>query len=218
MEAKQIYQKLKTNTSALGGEIIQNSPTALNLGVIDEQLHNHIHQVAKICHFYILIILKIRDYLSEATTKSIVFYINIPVKLRDVLQKVMNEAARPITRASRYDHITKTLIYLHWLPIKERIQFKVLVTTFKALHNLAPTHIGELLKQHLLSRSLRSSSKCLLHKPSYNLQTAGYHLLGVAAPRIWNQLPDRIRSTDNLTTFMRELKTHLFKCAYAGHL
>ena len=130
----------------------------------------------------------------------------------------MNEAARLITRSSRYDHITKTLIYLHWLPIKERIQFKVLVTTFKVLHKLAPTYISELLKQHVPSHSLRSSSKCLLHEPPFNLQTAGYHSFGVAAPRIWNQLQDRIRSMDNLTTFKRELKTHLFKCAYSGHL
>ena len=232
--SKANLSKVENKHISVGGEAIQNSPAARNLGVlIDEQLslHNHIHQVAKICRFHIHSIWKIRDYLSEATTKSIVhsviisrldycnaLYINIPVKLRDVLQKIMNEAARLITRTSRYDHITKTLIYLHWLPIKERIQFKVLVTTFKALHNLAPTYISELLNQHVPSRSLRSSSKCLLHEPPFNLQTAGYRSFGVAAPRIWNQLPDRIRSMDNLTTFKRELKTHLFKSAYAGHL
>ena len=75
-------------------------------------------------------------------------YINIPVKLSDVLQRVINEAAQLITRASRYDHITKTLIYLHWLPIRERIKFNVLVT-LKVLHNLAPTYISKFLKQHV---------------------------------------------------------------------
>ena len=132
--------------------------------------------------------------------------------LQRSLYQHTRKAARLITRAYRYDHITKTLIYIHWLPIKERIKFKVLVTTFKALHNLAPTYISELLKQHVPPRSLRSSSKCLLHEPPFNLQTAGYRSFGVAAPRIWNQIPDRIRSMDNLTTFKRTQNSFVEMC------
>ena len=131
----------------------------------------------------------------------------------------MNEAARLITRTSRYDHITKTLIYLHWLPIKERIQFKVFVTTFKALHNLAPTYISELLKQHVpssfpfvLRQSVCYTNLLLIFKRLDTVRSGlQLHEYGISSP-------DRIRSMHSLTTFKRELKTHLFECAYAGHL
>ena len=93
--SKANLSKVENKHISVGGDVIQNSPAARNLGVlIDEQLslHNHIHQVAKICRFHIHSIWKIRDYLSKATTKSIVhsviisrldycnaLYINIPV-------------------------------------------------------------------------------------------------------------------------------------------
>ena len=38
----------------------------------------------------------------------------------------------------RHERITSILQELHWLPITKRVQFKVLVYTFKALHNEAP--------------------------------------------------------------------------------
>ena len=45
----------------------------------------------------------------------------------------------------KYDHITPVLQRLHWLPIRARIDFKILLLTYKALHNLAPEYITELL-------------------------------------------------------------------------
>ncbi len=43
-----------------------------------------------------------------------------------------------ITDASRYEHTTTALRQLHWLPIQERIEFKVLCLTHNVLHNMAP--------------------------------------------------------------------------------
>ena len=55
------------------------------------------------------------------------------------LQSVLNSAARLIHLTSRYEHVTPLLIQLHWLPIEQRITFKIAVITFKALHGAAPT-------------------------------------------------------------------------------
>ena len=54
------------------------------------------------------------------------------------LQTVQNTAARIITRTKSSDHITPVLTQLHWLPVQQRIHYKLLLLTFKALHNQAP--------------------------------------------------------------------------------
>ena len=64
-----------------------------------------------------------------------------------------------------------TLLNLHWLPIRYRIVFKILLTTYKALNNLAPSYIRVLLTPYIPSRQLRSSSKNLLVIPHFNLKT-----------------------------------------------
>ena len=61
------------------------------------------------------------------------------------LQRLQNSAARIVSRTRKYEHITPVLIKFHWLPIKFRIQFKVLLLVYKALNGLAPKYIKELL-------------------------------------------------------------------------
>ena len=68
------------------------------------------------------------------------------------LQLVQNNAARIIAKKRKYDHITETLINLHWLPIKYRIKYKVLLLTFKCLRKdeedkpRAPVYLADLLQ------------------------------------------------------------------------
>ena len=61
------------------------------------------------------------------------------------LQRVQNAAARLICHIPRFEHITPILHHLHWLPVKYRINFKVLLIVFKALHDLATDYIIELI-------------------------------------------------------------------------
>ena len=51
---------------------------------------------------------------------------------------VQNAAASVLTRIRKRDHISPVLASLHWLPVKSRIEFKILLLTFKALKNMAP--------------------------------------------------------------------------------
>ena len=69
----------------------------------------------------------------------------IPKELISQLQKRQNHAARVITKWRKYDHITPVLVDLHWLPVKQRIDFKILLLTYKALNGLAPAYMRELL-------------------------------------------------------------------------
>ena len=51
---------------------------------------------------------------------------------------------------------------LHWLPVHLRVEFKILLITFKVLHDCAPVYIKDLIKQYQPVHELRSSHKNLL--------------------------------------------------------
>ena len=89
------------------------------------------------------------------------------------LQLVQNSAARLITCCRKYDHTTPLLIQLHWLPISQRIWFKVRLLTFKAIHKLPPVYLQDFISKYSPSHKLRSSDAMLLERRSYNLKTYG---------------------------------------------
>ncbi len=79
------------------------------------------------------------------------------------LQLVQNSAARLLTGTCKFQHITPILSTLQWLPVKlsglnKIFRVKILTLVFKALHNLAPTYLTELLHPHKSVRPLRSRS------------------------------------------------------------
>ena len=65
----------------------------------------------------------------------------------------MNAAAKVITCKRKFDHVTPLLIELHWLPVCQRIVFKILLYTFKALHGATPTYLTELVSPYVPRRA-----------------------------------------------------------------
>ena len=129
----------------------------------------------------------------------------------DKIQRVQNSAARIIMKQNKYCHITPLLFKLHWLPISERITFKLLVIVYKCLNNLAPSYLSCLIERYIPARSLRSADKLYLNQPSSWLATAGDKAFAVAAPRLWNVLPMKVKSSQSLGVFKSNLKSFLFK-------
>ena len=86
----------------------------------------------------------------------------LPRKKLALLQRIQNMAARIVTNRKKSDHITPILRSLHWLPVKYRIDFKIIILTFKILHGHAPDYLCNMIKRQVNSRCLRSSSKVLL--------------------------------------------------------
>ncbi|KAL3058296.1 hypothetical protein OYC64_010468 [Pagothenia borchgrevinki] len=87
--------------------------------------------------------------------------------------------------------------------------------TYKALHNVAPSYLTDLLHRHTPTRSLRSAAANLLSPPNRtNLKSWGDRAFSVAAPTLWNSLPQPMRDSSSLTTFKTSLKTHLFNTAF----
>ena len=79
-----------------------------------------------------------------------------------------------------------TVSELHWLPVNERINFKLLSITFKALHGLSPLYLQELITIYTPVKLLRSVNKGLLVVPKYNLKSYGMRAFLVMAPLLWN--------------------------------
>ena len=81
----------------------------------------------------------------------------LPTVEHEKLQRVQNIAARLITGSSRTDHITPVLKNLHWLPVKLRITFNLLLLTYKILNGQSPSYLTSLISSYKPVRSLRSS-------------------------------------------------------------
>ena len=129
------------------------------------------------------------------------------------LQRVQNAAARFISNTTRFDHISPVMKDLHWLPVKYRIMFKLVVYTFNALHGIAPTYIHQLTRLKPQSNYyLRSNT---IDLPNKTKKTTGKRAFFAAAPTLRNALPDELRALGSLKTFMARLKTHYFKLAFS---
>ena len=78
----------------------------------------------------------------------------------------------------------------------------------KSFNNIAPIYISELLKVYTPSRNLHSSNMSLLKEPT-SKRTWGDRSFSIAAPRLWNHLPTKLKSCHSITRFKSVLKTHL---------
>ena len=110
---------------------------------------------------------------------------------------------------------TPVLESLHWLPVKFRIVFKVLLLVYKALNGMAPPYLSDMLCYRSYSRSLRSASQKLLVVHRINMKTYGDRAFSIAGPKLWNQLPLSIRELSIVDSFKKSLKTYLFRLDYS---
>ena len=177
-------------------------------------------QVSKLCQVafsYIRQIRSIRDSLTQHATEllihSLVIYrldygngllFGVSDQLLDNLHRVQNVAARVVVKASRYDHITTILKTLHWLPIRYRTEYKLLLLTFKALHHFTPSYLTDLLQLYHPTRTLRSSSGDLLTAHSACLRNYGDRVFCVTAPKLWNNLPLNIRECGSVKRVLND--------------
>jgi len=131
---------------------------------------------------------------------------------------VLYAAARTVLDLKLSDHVTPALRELHWLPITERIQYKLCLLMHKMFVGHAPDYIASLLTpaSDIPSRSsLRSSSNCDLVVPRTS-RKIGDRAFSVAAPCAWNRLPIDLKLLRSSASFTSKLKSFLFHAAYTG--
>ena len=213
----------------IGDSQITPSSQARNLGVIFDStmtLKPHISNIVRVSSFHIRNISRIRKYLNQSAAEQIIhafvtsrldngnaLLYGLPQNNISRLQHIQNTAARVVTLSRKSCHITPILKELHWLPVSQRIVFKLMLIVHKSFNNIAPIYISELLKVYTPSRNLRSSNMSLLKEPT-SKRTWGDISFSVVAPRLWNHLPTKLKSCHSKTRLMSLLKTHLMSQVY----
>ena len=128
------------------------------------------------------------------------------------LQRVQNICAKLALRKGKYDSPRECMYNLHWLPIQQCINFKILVLTRKCLNGTGPKYLKYLIVELTpTGPGLRSVSLHHLLIPKTSCKTFASRSFSVAAPTLWNALPDNIENITYVPSFKKALKTHLFK-------
>ena len=201
-----------------------------NIGVVFDKQMSMKQQINVICRsaiFHLRNIGGIRKYINRKACEQLVHAFitsrldygnSLLFGLPDIhlkrLQRILHIAARIITLTPASEHITPILKTLHWLPVHQRINYKILLLTFHALNSLAPSYLTELLVPHVPLRNLRSTSQNLLTIPKTSSRTFGDRAFAFAAPTLWNSLPCEMRLISDIHIFKSALKTFLFTNAY----
>lgn len=230
LSSPKLRTRVELSVLEIGDTTISASPTIRNLGSWFDQAATMVDHVKFVCRtgfYHLHNIARIRNILTRDATEKLIhafitsrldncnsLLVNVPSSIIKQLQRVQNAAARVVVRKTKRDSISEILHQLHWLPVQQRIIFKVLCVTFKCFHGSAPTYLSDLVQPYVPSRSLRSTNQHLLCQPSSHTRTYGERSFSVAAPKLWNDLPLSIRVCNEYTTFKNLVKTHLFRNAF----
>ena len=209
-------------------------PCAKNLGVVFDSALNfksHVGSLVRNCNFHIRNLYSVRRFMHRENIVSLVhslilskvdycnsLFVGLPNVTLKKIQSVMNRAARLITLLPPRVSITPSLIDLHWLPIKARIEYKICLITFKALKFHQPKYILDLLvplarEQSVVLRSADDPFRLWEPRAPGERNFADRSFTYVA-PRVYNRLPAAIKQLESLDCFKKHLKTHLFNLSY----
>uniref|UniRef100_A0ABM5FTP4 Reverse transcriptase domain-containing protein n=1 Tax=Pogona vitticeps TaxID=103695 RepID=A0ABM5FTP4_9SAUR len=193
-------------------------------------METQVASVVRSAFFHLWRIARLRPYLDTGTLTTLVhalvisrldycnaLYVGLPLKVMRKLQVVQNAAARLLTGVRKCQHISPTLAMLHWLPIRFRIDFKVLMLTYKALNGLGPRYLMERLLPPRSTRITCMSQEVRLRSLTTRearKERTRNRAFSAVAPRLWNNLPPEIRAAPTLDTFKSQLKTWLYIQAF----
>ena len=218
-------------TLQIGSETIKSSENIRNLGVIfdcEMTMANQVSSITGSVSFHLRNISRIRRYQDFDSCNHIVRSLVLSrldygnalqagsnAKEIARLQRLQNWAVKLIFCASKKDHASPLFHQLHWLPVNERINFKILLYVYKCLNGLGPAYLTSCLSVYTPVRAgLRSASdvtRLVVHKiHNRTLKSAANKSFYYLVPRLWNALPQSIRCASTLQVFKKALKNHLF--------
>ena len=214
---------------AFGGTEIVVSDHIKILGVhLDSTLLMKVQvaAVAKACNFHIRALRHIRPLLTKRVAQTISYgmvtarldYCNSLLQGTSKdniarLQCVQNSLARVVSRAPWKTPSKPLLCELHWLPVQQRVTYKIGLLVYKTLQSEKPAYLHSLLIPYEPARCLRSKEHSLLTKGHFNTKAVS-RAFRHSAPEIWNRLNLNTRCAASLGTFKKLLKTELFTSVF----
>ena len=166
----------------------------------------HIQKKCQIAHAQLRNLKAIRKHLTKESTEVLVhglvhshldfcngLFTEIPAYQINKLQRVQNHAARVVMNVPYQHPSIELLKELHWLPIRARIIFKVLLIVFRVTSGTAPVYLRELFEPVSGRYSLRSQSVNNFIIPKRRTKLAD-RSLAVVGPKWWNNLPSYLKN------------------------
>ena len=185
-------------------------------------LKPHISNIVRVSSFHIRNISRIRKYLNQSAAEQIIhafvtsrldngnaLFYGLPQNQISRLQHIQNTAARVVTLSRKSCHMTPILKELHWLPVSQRIVFKLMLIVHKSVNNIAPIYISELLKVYY---SFTQSALQQHVTPKGTKLQNGPGVIGLFLSRLRDSgiiSPTKLKSCHSIARFKSLLKTHL---------
>ena len=174
----------------IAGTRVPFSDSVKLLGVtLDSTLSfdKHVTNVVRGCNYHLRALRHIRPVITTEVAKTIACsmvssrldYCNsllcgTTAKNLQRLQTVQNDLARTVLQVSRRTSATQSLKSLHWLPVKQRIDYKIAATVYRLRQSSTPAYLSELIVDYQPSRTLRSADKLLLRELEGPVQCANW--------------------------------------------
>ena len=134
-------------------------------------------------------------------------------KYLNKLQRIQNVCAGLVMKSRACDSSEDLRKALHWLPIEQRIVFKINLLTYKCLNNEAPKYLQNLPTHEQLSKSTRSEGTRRLQERLVR-KRSGDRAFRNAAPSLWNDLSLDIHLSSTVNQFKHKLKSRLWEIAF----
>ena len=216
-----IQQEITVNGTFIDGKCIRFVETAKNLGVYIDSTLSMEFQIQKVvtnCYSTVRHLSRIKYFLTTEHLNLLVcslvlnlmdycnsLYYGLSSELIGRLQSVQNSAARLVCKVNCYDRVSSDVLFhkLHWLKVRERVAYKVLLIVFKCVTGHAPEEFRKMLRFTGSGRT----KKLLSQKTNGAM---GDRAFSVCGPRLWNPLPVELRMLVDVDDFKKKLKTFLF--------
>ncbi|KAJ8038157.1 hypothetical protein HOLleu_19156 [Holothuria leucospilota] len=225
------YRNMVQNAAIQVGSHVSEANTSVrNLGIIFDSslnMEKHVSAVCKSSYHHLHNIKSIRKSLDNKTAETLIhafvtsrldcvnaLLVGLPKRLLSKLQIVQNCAARVVMKVSRSEHITTTLHHLHWLPIQQRVTYKILLLTWGILHGQAPGYLTDIITPYIPARPLGSKYANRLVGPRFHTSRYGGRAFSRMGPRICNSMPEDQRGYNSLPVLKPKLKSYLFNNAF----
>ena len=219
--SQEVLNKITINGTFLNNGCIRFVNNVKNLGFyLDSTLSYdyQVNQVVRSCFMSVKNISRIKHFLGYEQKRMVIsslvlskldycncMYIGSHSNNLRKLQSVQNSAARLIFGCQNSASLPSLFNKLHWLPIKNRLIFKLCLYVHKCLYHSAPEDLMSLINT---GDSFIRTGKLLY---TYTPQTMyGTKAFSVCAPKAWNSMPINLRFEPDLPNFKKCLKTFLF--------
>ena len=227
--SRKLLSKCVTNNITVCNATVEKSEIIRLLGIwIDSNLNlkTNVTKKSQTAMLNIFKIKHIRRFLTQVACEVLVhglvmshldycncLYYRLPDCDLHRLQRVQSIACKVVLNRSKYDSCTECFTQLHWLPIRSRVQHKILTMIHNCLNLMAPEYLSNLStyrSEIKPSRGLRSESNYrLLQVPRTKLKTFVVRSFKVAGPTLWNNIPDELRCIEDPNVLRSQLK-HFF--------